>query len=403
MNTFDSNPINDNENMFRGLLMEAADAFVLIDQTQSILLWNRAAEKLWGYSEQEVLGNNIDQFVPGESQKSYDGDIENNKQPGQNKINEKGREVSVETKTGKRVPISISTTKYQNTGTTYFMVTCKDLTQEKIEAEKYKNLVESASDLIYTCSSDGIFTYVNPMVPHLTGYSPEELIGSHFSILIREDHQEEAQELYSEQLNSITASSYYEFPMITKSGQEVWLGQHINLHKIQNNDVEFLAIARNINERKIAQKELIRSEEKYKDIIENMKLGLLEVDNNDIITNAYPRFCEITGYSRKELVGKKAVETLLSKDFVANMEKQNEDRKSGEQGVYETQILRKDGSLTWVLISGAPKYDIKGEVDGSIGIHLDITDRKEIEIELRRAKEIAEQSVLSRELFMANM
>ena len=55
-------------------------------------------------------------------------------------------------------------------------------------------------------------------------------------------------------------------------------------------------------------------EEKYRGILENMELGILEVDNNGHVVRAYDRFCSMTGYSQEELLGKDALELLVEED-----------------------------------------------------------------------------------------
>lgn len=150
--------------------------------------------------------------------------------------------------------------------------------------------------------------------------------------------------------------------------------------------------------------ELALSEDKYRGIIENMDLGILEVDDNDIIVKAYSRFARLTGYSPDELIGKKAAEVFTpnedNKNIILN---QNENRKEGSTGVYEVQIRRKDGELIWVIISGAPIYDMQGNVTGSIGVHLDITERKKLERDLILAKNQAEEAQIAEKQFLANM
>jgi len=154
---------------------------------------------------------------------------------------------------------------------------------------------------------------------------------------------------------------------------------------------------------KRANKSVRISEEKYRSIIENMKLGLLEVDNDDRIIKVYYGFSMLTGYNEKDLIGKKAIETLLPKEFQHVMYAQNQEREKGHSGVYEVQIKHKNGSLVWVLISGSPFYDENDKMIGSIGIHLDISDSKKMEKDLRVAKNKAEDLVQIKELFMANM
>ncbi|MBR06584.1 MAG: hybrid sensor histidine kinase/response regulator [Rickettsiales bacterium] len=160
---------------------------------------------------------------------------------------------------------------------------------------------------------------------------------------------------------------------------------------------------RDITESYTAEQRIKDSEEKYRGIIENMELGLLEVDKDHRIIRAYDRFCEMTGYTAEELKGQNAVSLLLPEEYQLTMNKQDVDRASGKPGIYEIQLVKKNGERMWVLISGAPFYDSEGNVEGSIGIHYDITDRKLLEDELRQAREVAEHARTAEKDFLANM
>jgi PAS domain S-box-containing protein len=146
-----------------------------------------------------------------------------------------------------------------------------------------------------------------------------------------------------------------------------------------------------------------QSEEKYRGILENMNLGLLEVGIEDEIIKAYPKFCELTGYDENELLGKSAIKMLLPDELKSVMSEEYKKREDGKSGVYEIQIKKKNDDLIWVIIGGAPFYNLDGELGGTIGIHLDITERKLMEQELRVSKLHAEQSSRAKEQFLANM
>ena len=160
---------------------------------------------------------------------------------------------------------------------------------------------------------------------------------------------------------------------------------------------------RDITENYTTEQRIKYSEEKYRGIIENMELGLLEVDTDHRIIRAYDRFCEMTGYSSEELKGQNALELLLPEEYQGAMTEQDKKRASGKQGIYEIELKRKNGERMWVLISGAPFYNSEGNIEGSIGIHYDITDRKRLEAELRQAREIAEKARMAEKEFLANM
>lgn len=155
---------------------------------------------------------------------------------------------------------------------------------------------------------------------------------------------------------------------------------------------------------KYQARELIRrSEEKYRGIMNNMELGLFEVDNDQIIIRSYERCCKMLGYTEEEMVGKNATELLVPAEFVSVVERQQEERLRGNAGSYELQLIKKDGSRIWVLVSGVPILDENGIIVGSMGIHYDMTERKQLEHELARAKRFAEEAQQAEKQFFANM
>jgi PAS domain S-box-containing protein len=151
------------------------------------------------------------------------------------------------------------------------------------------------------------------------------------------------------------------------------------------------------------KKSLLRIEEKYRRIIEDLEFGLIEVDLDQNITKAYPAFCRMTEYSEPELIGKNAKQLLLDPEFESIVEAQNESRIKGDSSVYEIKIRTKSNKPKWVIISGTPIYNDRNEIIGSIGIHIDITERKGLEEALKLANEKANSSVKAKEIFIANM
>lgn len=114
--------------------------------------------------------------------------------------------------------------------------------------------------------------------------------------------------------------------------------------------------------------------EKYSSIIANMNLGLMEVNTNNEILTVNKSFVEMSGYSEKELLGE-----IGKNIFIKNKEKETPSehskyRTKGKSHSREITIQNKNGENRSWLISEAPNYNLKGEVIGSIGIHLDITE-----------------------------
>lgn len=127
---------------------------------------------------------------------------------------------------------------------------------------------------------------------------------------------------------------------------------------------------------RVKYRESLESEkEKYRAIIDNMNIGLLEVDNNDIIQLANQRFSVMSGYSPPELIGKKGAQLFLDSKQEQIIKKQTQNRMSGLSGSYEITIKTQQGESRDWLVSGAPNYNEKGEVIGSIGLHFDVTEK----------------------------
>ena len=111
-----------------------------------------------------------------------------------------------------------------------------------------------------------------------------------------------------------------------------------------------------------------------------MNLGLMEVDANETILNINNAFIKMCGYSKRELVGFKARDVLLDQKDRQYIEKKLSSRKDGTKDLYEMEIRTKSGEKRYWLISGGPNANINGEIIGSIGIHLDITELKMLNI-----------------------
>ena len=159
-----------------------------------------------------------------------------------------------------------------------------------------------------------------------------------------------------------------------------------------------------LEEKIIARTEqLTKSEQKYRSILENMELGILEVDTNGIISNAYPRFCQLVGFSEEELKGKDPKDVFLLPEYIDVIEKNKAEKDVGKVSAYEIQIKKKDGTIIWVLVSGAPFYNETGKIAGSIGVHYDITEQKKMRANLQRAKMLAVQAQKAEQNFLSNM
>ncbi len=132
--------------------------------------------------------------------------------------------------------------------------------------ERYRALVENADDIVFLTDHNGFFTFVNASTIRITGYKEEDVIGKHFTIFIRPDRRDEAVEFFARQFMQRIKNTYSEYPIVTKDGHELWIGQNTQLIEENGKVKGFQAVSRDITERKILEKELKDSEEKYREL-----------------------------------------------------------------------------------------------------------------------------------------
>jgi PAS domain S-box-containing protein len=138
----------------------------------------------------------------------------------------------------------------------------RDVTERLRESERrYRQLVEKAPDIIYRTDIRGHFTYVNPAASRVMGYADSELVGRHYLDLVRQDYRASVEALLVDQFRRRVPGTYAEFVAVTKSGQEVWIAQNVEL-LVEGDRVQgFQAVARDITERKEAEEFLVRARE----------------------------------------------------------------------------------------------------------------------------------------------
>ncbi len=270
---------------------------------------------------------------------------------------------------------------------------------------QFQSLAENIPGVIFeyefrTDGSEG-YRYISPSMKKVFGIEPEAFFD--YNRFVHPDDQPEIEE-QMRKVRTATEPFYNESRVVLSDGSIRWRAISSSFAYIDDKGAKvFVGFMSDITDRKIADEKIRSNEEKYRTIIKNMKLGLMEVDLDEKIRFVNQTFCDMCGYTTAELYGMNASTLFLKDDEVVRMEMKNEARKSGMTDAYEITIHRKDGQRRWWLISGAPQYNDRGELIGTIGIHLDISDQKKIEQELIVARESAEESSKVKEHFLANM
>jgi PAS domain S-box-containing protein len=144
------------------------------------------------------------------------------------------------------------------------LIITRDITERKYteillqESEaRFRQIVENASDCIFRTDADGYFTYANPSVLHIMGFSNiAELLGKHYLELVAPGARHKIKRIYQRQFLSRTQNTYNELPIITADGREIWFGQNVQLISDGEQITGFQVLARDITIIKQAQEAL---------------------------------------------------------------------------------------------------------------------------------------------------
>ena len=159
----------------------------------------------------------------------------------------------------------------------------------------------------------------------------------------------------------------------------------IDFYPITNSDGKVTHVgvhAKDVTNEIMAEGKIRAGERKYRELVENMHDGLLQVDNQDRILFVNDQLCKMLGYTRNELLGRIGCKMLFSRADQKTVRYNNARRLKKLADKYEIQMRKKSGERIWVQISGSPVVDQGGKVQGSIGIIADINERKKVEARL---------------------
>ncbi|MCF8213525.1 MAG: PAS domain S-box protein [Chitinophagaceae bacterium] len=269
------------------------------------------------------------------------------------------------------------------------------------EKRKYEMISNKSADIIFLINKEGIIEYVSPSIKRILGYTEKETVGKFFFSLQADDSNISITDFSENHLGTQRALS---FQMQDNQKELKWVeAVYSNISEDEVGGDKLLIHVRDINEQYIAQTMVIENEAKYRNLFSNMNLGIMEVDNDERILYVNPSFERISGYTQDELLGNRADTiflTELSEKEIYLQERRN--RQHGKEGLYEIKIKKRNGELATWIISGAPTFDLKGKVRGSIGIHWDVTEIRDLETKIlfesvQKEKELMEARLQAEE------
>jgi PAS domain S-box-containing protein len=278
----------------------------------------------------------------------------------------------------------------------------RDITERKRAEETLKESEERFSvafrvnpaPMTLSTVDDGVVLDVNDRWLSMLGYARDEMIGQKSANLpIWADYEARASFIRKFLKEGFLRGESVQ--LRTKSGEirdTLWSAE---LVKYRGREV-VLSLLYDITERKRAEEALQESEERFRLMVETTQDIIYTVDERGFLTYVNPTTERIMGYSINELKGK-YLDEIIAPECIDSVKDRFKRAMKGESiPVYETDMIRKDGTRIPIEFNGVTIYDSEGNPSGRYGVGRDITERKRAEDELAKYREGLEQLVAER-------
>jgi PAS domain S-box-containing protein len=375
-------------------IIESSDDAILGKTLDGIITsWNEGAERIYGYSAKETVGQPISMLVPPDRPEEIPTILESIRR-GQ-KVDH--FETVRVTNDGRRLDISLTVSPIRNpTGDIVgASAIARDITERKRaedalreSEERFRATFEQAAVGVAHGSTDGRLLRVNDKLCEILGYTREEMLRlTSQDISYPEDHDtdlEYARRVLAGEIESYSMEKRY----FRKDGSMIWTNLAVSLVRDSSGDPEyFIGAIEDITERKRAEDQLREREVQYRDIFEATGDGLVITDLDGNLVDANPAFCSMHGYDSCELLVGRHTKAWLHPDHHWLHDEYVATIKAGGRFQAQAVDVRKDGTSFPVEVHGST-FTYRGKPHTLVVVR-DVTERA-------RAYELLERRVEER-------
>ncbi len=334
----------------RQTLEQALDAVVSIDENNLVTFFNQAAEKLWGYQRNEVIGKNVKMLVPQAIQFNHDQYVNANRQTGEDKIVGTHREVEIERKDASKLWASLSLSKIKIGSNISYTAFLKDVTAERDQREKTRQILEQALDAVVSIDENNSVTFFNASAERLWGYKRAEVLGRNVKMLVPVSIQPDHDRFVN--ANRFTGQdkivgTHREVEIDRKDGSQTWAS--LSLSKVQiGGATTYTAFLKDITIERDGR-------ERIRQTLEQALDAVVSIDEMNHVTFFNAAAERLWGYSREEVLGRNVKMLVPAAIQPRHDDHVNANRHTGQDKIVgtsrEVEIDRKDGTKTWAALS----------------------------------------------------
>ncbi|OIP63214.1 MAG: hypothetical protein AUK34_02000 [Ignavibacteria bacterium CG2_30_36_16] len=395
------NALKESELRFKSIFKDNLAVMLVIDpDNHNIVDANQAAENYYGWGLEQLLQKKLDDInaFPSADITSAIGNTREQKQVQFEFKHKKGD--------GSICDVEIFPSKIEIFNKEYIHLIVHDISERKkvqeelIQSEeKHRHLIENMQEGLIVVDNNDVIQLVNPIFCEMLGYEENELIGKVGNeILLNEADKEFILQKNRNRIKGI--SERYELNMLKKSGEQITLQMLASSMNDANGIVVgSMAVCFDITERKKAEEKIIILSR----AVEQSPTSVIITNQDGAIQYVNAKFCDITGYTKEEVIGKNP-RILKSgqhdKNFYENLW---DTILTGKDWHGEILNKKKSGELFWVNTQISPVVNENGDINNFVAVIENITGKKKIIEELIVAKRKAETLDKMKTEFLAQM
>lgn len=373
------------------ILESSLDAIVTINTTDHIIEWNSAAERIFGYSRQEAVGQIMsDLIIPERFRAHHLKGIEHLLKTGEGPVLRKLVEVPALRKDGTEFPSELYISVINIEDEMLFTATLRDITERKLaeknlkeSEQRFRDVADSAPVMIWMSNEENKIIYVNKPWTDFTGLTTEMLAGRSWDSIVHSDDKQQAIEKFNTSFTRIEPITMI-YRLKKETGEYRWVLDTGIPRKL--NDGTFLGYIGSvvdINDQKIKEDQL-----RYQATILENVLDVMVTTDLNFIVKSWNRIAEkVYGYTEEEAMGK-PFEELVKFQFI-NDERDASIEALEKNGVWKGEILykNKQGIIQYFVHTITFVYDAAGKKIGVLFVGKDITDRRLAEENLQQSEQ----------------
>jgi len=386
----------ENIELLASIIDSAMDAIITTDDTQRIVLFNAAAERLFRCPKNEAMGSSVERFIPYRFRAGHSARVRKFGESGvtNRTLNGLGTVWGLRP-TGEEFPIEASISKIEMGGEKFFTVVIRDIT-ERLQAEemmreserRFRLVADTAPVLIWMSGTDKLCNYFNEPWLDFTGRSIQQELGNGWAEGVHSEDLQRCLDTYTQSFDAREKFSM-EYRLRHHDGTYRWI---LDIGVPRFNEAHsfsgYIGACVDVTDQKRAEETLSKSEERFRLATQAGKMYAYEWDAaTDIIVRSRDASSVLSWQGETSLTRQQLLARIHPDDRALFNSSVSERTPEHPDIHVSYRMLRPDGSVVWLEKTAHAFFDEDGRLVRMIGMVTDITERKRTEEALRASEE----------------